>query len=170
MKVEVKKEGHKYRCIKKLKLKLLRINEIVGNKNFLTDREKMENYTHDEYSLYPIKNYPEIVVKPRNVKEISEILKLANLENFPVTPRGGGTGLCRGCVPIKGGVVLSLENMNKILEIDRDNLVIALEPGVRLMDLYEKVAESGLFFPLHPGDESANVGGIIATNAVEQER
>lgn len=60
--------------------------------------------------------------------------------------------------------------MNKILEIDRDNLVIALEPGVRLMDLYEKVAESGLFFPLHPGDESANVGGIIATNAVEQER
>jgi len=142
-----------------------RIKKIVGYKNVITNKEKMEDYTHDEYSLYLIKNYPEVVIKPRNSKEISEILKLANLENFPVTPRGGGTGLCGGCVPIKGGVVLSLENMNKILEIDKDNLVIVLEPGVRLMDLYEKVEESDLFFPLHPGDESANVGGIIATNA-----
>jgi len=141
------------------------LKNIVGENNIILDREEMRDYSHDEFSLDWIRRFPEVVVKPGTTEEISRIMKLANQENFPVTPRGGGTGLCGGCVPVFGGVVLSLENMNKILEVDKDNLMAVVEPGVTLRDFYEKLEETGLFFPPHPGDESAYLGGIIATNA-----
>lgn len=73
--------------------------------------------------------------------------------------------MCGGCVPSQGGIVLSLERMNRIVEVDKPNQMIVVEPGVLLMDLYERVEEEGLFFPPHPGDETAQIGGIIATNA-----
>jgi len=141
------------------------LREIVGKDNLILNKEKMIDYSHDEFSLNWVRHFPEVVIKPKNTEEISQIMKLANKEGFPVTPRGGGTGLVAGCVPIYGGVVLSLERMNKVLEIDKENLMATVEPGVTLMDFYEVVESSGLFFPPHPGDESAYIGGAIATNA-----
>jgi len=142
-----------------------KLNEIVGEDNIILDKEKMADYSHDEFSLDWVHHFPEAVAKPKSAKEISKIMKLANKEGFSVTPRGGGTGLVAGCVPIYSGIVLSLERMNKILEIDKKNLMAVVEPGVTLMDFYEKIESSGLFFPPHPGDESAYIGGAIATNA-----
>ena len=138
---------------------------IVGEDHVILDKEKMVDYSHDEFSLDWVGHFPEAVVKPKNAIEISQILKLAHKEKFAVTPRGGGTGLVGGCVPIFGGIVLSLERMNRVLEIDKKNLMATVEAGVILMDFYEKVESSGLFFPPHPGDETAYIGGAIATNA-----
>ncbi len=151
---------------KKIDQKILeRLEKIVGRKNVISDPEKMLDYSHDEFSLLDIAQIPEVVLKPRTAKEISRILKLANKEAIPITPRGGATGLCGGCVPSYGGVVLSLENMNKIIEIDKDNQMVTVEAGVALDDFYTSIEEAGLFFPPHPGEESAMIGGIIATNA-----
>jgi glycolate oxidase len=108
---------------------------------------------------------PDVVVKPETTEAVSKILQFANRELIPVTPRGGATGLCGGSVPIHGGIVLSLEKMNHIIEIDKDNQMAAVEAGVTLMDFYDSVEEAGLFFPPHPGEESAMLGGVIATNA-----
>jgi glycolate oxidase len=142
-----------------------RLEKIVGERNLIFDPEKMEDYSHDEFSLSDIVRMPELVVKPTKTEEVAGILRLANEEMIPVTPRGGATGLCGGCVPSHGGIVLSLENMNRIAEIDLDNQMAVVEAGVTLSDFYAAVEEGGLFFPPHPGDESAMIGGVIATNA-----
>ena len=141
------------------------LGRIVGRKNMLIDREEMIDYSHDEFSLMDISSFPEVVIKPGTSEEIAEVLKLANRENIPVTPRGGASGLCGGCVPSFGGILLSLEKMNRVLEVDIANQMAVVDAGVRLMDFYEAVEETGLFFPPHPGEESAMVGGVIATNA-----
>lgn len=141
------------------------LEKIVGSKNLVFDSEKMVDYSHDEFSLSDIAQSPEVVVKPEKTEEVAEILRLANREMIPVTPRGGATGLCGGCVPSQGGIVLSLENMNQIIEVDQNNQMAVVEAGVTLVDFYSAVEEAGLFFPPHPGDESAMIGGLIATNA-----
>jgi len=142
-----------------------KLEKVVGQKNLTHDREKMEDYSHDEFSLKDIAKFPELVVKPEKTEEVAEILRLANTEMVPVTPRGGATGLTGGCVPLYGGIVLSLENMNRILEVDLDNQMAVVEAGVTLSEFYQAVEEAGLFFPPHPGEESAMIGGLIATNA-----
>ncbi|MCK4557761.1 MAG: FAD-binding oxidoreductase, partial [Candidatus Aminicenantes bacterium] len=142
-----------------------KLKKIVGEKNLTHDREKMEDYSHDEFSLKDIAKFPELVVKPAKTEEVAEVLRLANTEMVPVTPRGGATGLTGGCVPLYGGIVLSLENMNRILEVDLDNQMAVVEAGVTLSEFYQAVEEAGLFFPPHPGEESAMIGGLIATNA-----
>jgi glycolate oxidase len=141
------------------------LERIVGQGNMLIDQEEMIDYSHDEFSLSDISHFPDVVVKPDSAEKISEVLRIANRENIPVTPRGGATGLCGGCVPTFGGILLSLERMNRVLEVDEANQMAVVEAGVRLMDFYEAVEEAGLFFPPHPGEESAMVGGVIATNA-----
>jgi glycolate oxidase len=141
------------------------LQKIVGDNNLAIDPEKKHDYSHDEFSLADIAREPEVVVKPGTTEEVSEILILADRETIPVTPRGGATGLCGGCVPSQGGIVLSLERMNRIVEVDKPNQMIVVEPGVLLMDLYERVEAEGLFFPPHPGDETAQIGGVVATNA-----
>jgi len=138
---------------------------IVGEINCIQQEEKMEDYSHDEFSLMDIARMPDAVVKPKTSEEISKILELANREKIPVTPRGGATGLCGGCVPFFGGIVLSLERMNRIHEVDIANQMAVVESGVRLMDFYHTVEEAGLFFPSHPGEESAMIGGVLANNA-----
>ncbi|NQV18820.1 MAG: FAD-binding oxidoreductase [Armatimonadetes bacterium] len=138
--------------------------DIVGKNNLIINKEEMEDYICDEMSI-PQKFYPEVIVKPINALEISEILKLANMNNIPITPRGSGTGLSGGAVAIFGGILLSLERMDKIIEIDEDNFVAVVEPGVRLAELFKAVADKGLYYPLYPGEESASIGGNIATNA-----
>ncbi len=142
-----------------------RIGEIVGEEGVIRDRDKMDDFSHDEYPLLDFKSFPDIVVQPRSTEEVSQIVKLAWENSIPITPRGSATGLCGGCVPIYGGIALSLERMDNILEIDEDNLLVTVEAGVKLMDLFKTVEDRELFFPPHPGDESAMVGGAIATNA-----
>lgn len=144
--------------VKKLEL-------VCKENNVIIEKDKMIDYTHDEYPYYEYPFYPEVVVKPENVQQVVEILKLANEHMIPVTPRGAATGLAGGCVPLYGGIVLSLENMNKILEIDKQNFVVTAEAGVPLMKFFKEIEKEGLFFPPHPGDESAMLGGVVATNA-----
>ena len=138
---------------------------IVGKINLIVDREKMHDFSHDEFSLSDFSHYPDVVVKPQTSEEVSQILLLANQEKIPVTPRGGATGICGGCVPILGGIVLALERMNRIIEVDTANQMAVVEAGVTLTDFYSAVEGAGLFFPPHPGEESAMIGGLIACNA-----
>ncbi len=143
---------------------LKKIKNIVGEENIFTDKDELEKYSHDEMPI-PKFYFPEVVVKPENTQQVSKILVLANKEKIPVTPRCGGTGLCGGCVPIYGGILLSLEKMNRVLEVDEENFVAVVEAGVALSDLYKAVEAKGLYYPLLPGEESACVGGNVATNA-----
>ena len=138
---------------------------IVGRENALTDPEKLRDYGHDEFSLREIGRDPDLVLKPSSAAEVAAILKLANDLRLPVVPRGGATGLCGGVVPSPGSVVLSVERMNRILEIDPVNLMGVVEAGVTLRQFEDAVEEAGFYFPPHPGEESAMMGGMIATNA-----
>ncbi len=143
---------------------LASLSDIVGAKNVLTNAEELENYSEDETPL-GTKAAPEVVVKPECTEHVSQILALADKEKIPVTPRGQGTGLCSAAVPVLGGILLSLENMNRILEIDEDNLMAVVEAGVVLSELREQVEEKGLFYPADPGERTSAIGGNINTNA-----
>ena len=144
-----------------------KLQDIVGKDWVITKREQMESYLVDETALgvrpKPAENV--VVVKPADSKEISKILKLANREKTPVFIRGGGTGLCGGAMPTVDGIVLSMERLDKIEEVDKDNLMIVVEGGVTLEAMLKAVEDAGLFFPPHPGDEGAYVGGLVACNA-----
>lgn len=141
-----------------------RLEEIVGPDNVFTDRERLEPYSHDETP--ELEGWPEVVVKPITAQEISEILKLANERLVPVTPRGGGQGLSGGSVPVNAGIVLSIERMNRILEIDHRNMMVAVEPGVITGELHRAVETEGLFYPPDPASlDSCFIGGNIAEGA-----
>lgn len=142
---------------------IAQLRKIVGEKNVLTGEDR-ENYARDE-TLKIKPSLPEVVVKPGNTEEVAGTLKLANRQRIPVTPRGAGTGLSGGAVPILGGIVLSMERMNRILEIDEDNFSATVEPGVPLAELYQAVEARGLYYPLYPGEKTATIGGNVATNA-----
>jgi len=142
-----------------------RLRAIVGDAAVVTERDALDDYSHDEFSVEDIRRLPDAAVKPRSAGEVAQVLQLCNGQRIPVTARGGGTGLCGGCVPVFGGIVLSLENMKRIVDVDDRNLTATVEAGLMLMDFYPAVEKKGLFFPPHPGDESATIGGVIATNA-----
>lgn len=125
--------------------------------------EVSPDYGHDELSLES--HLPEAVVEPETTEEVSRILSHCYERSIPVTPRGSGTGLCGGAVPIYGGVLLATTRMNRILEIDCRNLMATVEPGVLLMDLQSAVEQKGLFYPPDPGEKTATIGGNVSTNA-----
>jgi len=143
------------------------LKRIVGDDWVVTQRDQITGYLADETYLgvlpKPADNV--VVVKPANAEEISAILKLANEEKFPVYPRGGGTGLVGAAVPTRDGVVMSIERLDKIIEVDKDNMMVVSEAGVTLEHLLKEVEANDLLFPPHPGDEGAQVGGMIACNA-----
>ena len=143
------------------------LKRIVGDDFVVTQRDQITGYLADETYLGVLPKPAEnvVVVKPATAEEISAILKLANEEKTPVYPRGGGTGLVGAAVPTKDGIVLSLERLDKIIEIDKDNMMIVSEAGVTLDHLLKEVEASDLLFPPHPGDEGAQVGGMVACNA-----
>lgn len=134
---------------------------IVEEKYVLLDKENLERYSHDETE--DLEFFPEIVLKPRTPNEISEILKICNAEKIPVTPRGAGTGLSGGALPINGGVILSMERFNEILLIDERNLQATVEPGVINQVFQEAVIAKDLFYPPDPASYgSCFLGGNIA--------
>ena len=142
------------------------LKKIVGEHHVLSDRSKIQDYLRDE-TAEPVRPQPAaeiVLVKPANTAEVSEILKFANENKICVFPRGGGTGLVGGAIPTMNGIVVSLERMDKI-EMDKDNLMAVSEAGVTLEKLIAKAKDASLQFPLHPGDETAQVGGLVATNA-----
>ncbi|HOW85248.1 MAG TPA: FAD-binding oxidoreductase [Candidatus Aminicenantes bacterium] len=141
------------------------IEAVVGAGQAFSDPDKSRDYGHDEFSLKEIAREPDLVVRPGSAAEVAAVLRIANAHGIPVTPRGGATGLCGGCVPVRGGIVLSLERLDRVLDIDADNQMAVTEAGVRLSDFIRTVEEAGLYFPPHPGDESAMMGGLAATNA-----
>ena len=140
------------------------LQDIAGAQNVLTSEDDKAKYARDEMPVTKT-HYPDVVVKAGKTTTVSRILELANYKRIPVTPRGGGTGVCGGCVPLYGGIVLSVEEMNHIQEIDEDNFVAVVEPGVTLADLYQATEERGLYYPLYPGEKTATLGGNVATNA-----
>jgi glycolate oxidase len=143
------------------------LRDIVGEPHVIYDDPMaMQDYAHDEVAGEEHIHMPEAVVKPGCAEEISHILKLANRERVPVTPRGAGSGLSCGAVPVLGGIVLSVERMNRILEIDRENLVAVVEPGVVTNEINEAIEEYGLFYAGYPMSvELCFVGGNVAENA-----
>lgn len=130
------------------------------------DAEKLEPFSHDEVADKCYARMPEVVVKPASAEELSSILKLANREMIPVTPRGAGSGLSGGAVPLSGGILVSTERMNKIIEVDKKNLIAVLEPGVVTNDFNDEVQKEGLFFAGYPMSlEMCYIGGNVAENA-----
>ncbi|MFH1729052.1 MAG: FAD-linked oxidase C-terminal domain-containing protein [Pseudomonadota bacterium] len=134
-------------------------------KDSLVNESELKEYSKDESSGYDKGFLPELVLFPKNKEDVSAILKNANELKIPVTARGGGTGLCGSALPLKGGIVLSFSKMNKILEIDTENLMAKIEAGVTLEAFSKEIEKANLFFPPHPGEENAQFGGLIATNA-----
>ena len=125
--------------------------------------EAGEDYSHDELS--GVRRQPDVLVKARSTREISAIMKYANIQRIPVTVRGQGTGLVGGAVPLAGGILLDLSGMNRILELDEVNMTLTLEPGVLLMEVVKFTEEYGFLYPPDPGEKSATIGGNISTNA-----
>ena len=143
------------------------LKSIVGEKYVIHgDREALEPYSHDEVQDPAYSHMPEALVRPRRAEEISAILRLANRELIPVTPRGAGSGLSGGAVPIYGGIVLLCDRMNEVLELDRSNMTITVEPGVVTNEINELVRAEGLFYAGYPMSlETCYIGGNVAENA-----
>jgi len=136
------------------------LGRIVGKENIATAKEDLICYSYDATNQQFL---PDAVVFPKNADEISLILKLANKEGFPVVPRGAGSGFSGGSLPVEGGVVVSLERMNKILKIDADNLIAIVEPGVVTGELQWAVEDLGLFYPPDPSSlKFCTIGGNVA--------
>lgn len=140
------------------------LSNISGSSFVFTDEETRKNYGHDETEDY---NFPpNVVVKPATVEEVSAIMKLANEHKIPVTPIGARTGLSGGALSIYGGIGLSMERFNTIINIDEQNLQVIVEPGVITQVLKDAVAEKGLFYPVDPSSMgSCWIGGNIAENS-----
>ena len=140
------------------------LRKIVGADQVVTEAETLQDYSHDETE--ELSFLPEVVVKPRTTQEVSAILRLCNEHRIPVTPRGAGTGLSGGALPQLGGVLISTERMNSILEIDERNGQVTTEPGVITEVLQNAVKEKGLFYPPDPASRgSCFIGGNISENS-----
>lgn len=139
------------------------LSAIVGASNCLYKEAISEDYGHDE--LGGICSVPEIVLRVGTTDEVSEILRYASKRGIPLVVRGSGTGLVGAAVAVRGGILLDMTRMNRILELDEDNLTVTVQPGVLLMELAEFVQAHGLFYPPDPGEKSATIGGNISTNA-----
>lgn len=140
------------------------LKRFVGKNAVLTSKEDLTTYSYDATATW--EHMPDAVVLPTTSAQVSQILELANEHRIPVTPRGGGTNLSGGSIPIKGGIVLCTTRMNNILEINKTNLNAIVEPGVVLEDFNTALAKEGLFYPPDPQSFlCATIGGTVAENA-----
>jgi glycolate oxidase len=141
-----------------------KFEEIVGPEFVIVDAQTRQHYSHDETEDYSY--LPDVVLKPASASHISGIMKLCNEYRVPVTPRGGGTGLSGGALPVHNGVVISMERFNKILDIDELNLQATVEPGVITEVFQNAVKEKGLFYPPDPASRgSCFIGGNVSENS-----
>jgi glycolate oxidase len=137
---------------------------IVTKENF--DDSKIERLVYSYDATPNFQSMPDAVVSPRNAEEVSEILKICNQYGVPIVPRGSGTNLCAGTCPTEGGVVLLFKHMNRVIEIDEENLTITVQPGVITLDLINAIEEKGLFYPPDPSSmKISTIGGNINENS-----
>lgn len=137
------------------------LEKIAGKAHVFYDPDTLKRYSHDETE--DLSFLPEVVIKPATADEVAAILKWCHTRRIPVTPRGAGTSLSGSALPILGGIILSMERMNRILEIDEHNLQATVEPGVITQALMDAVAEKGLMYPIDPASKgSCFIGGNIA--------
>jgi glycolate oxidase len=140
------------------------LEKIVGKGAVLTAKEDLNAYSYDGTTTWA--HMPDVVVLPTTTEQVSRILKLANEKIIPVTPRGAGTNVSGGSIPIKGGIVLCTTRMRKILDINKTNLTATVEPGVVLQDFNMALAKQGLFYPPDPQSfMGCTMGGTVAENA-----
>jgi glycolate oxidase len=153
-----------YRPVTPATLEALRA--IVGERGVLHQRDRLEAYAHDETSADEYGHPPDVVVLPTTSEQVAQLVELANREAIPITPRGAGSGLSGGAIPAYGGIVLSLEKMNALLELDLGTMTATVEAGMVTNDLAHLVQERGLFFAGYPMSvETCQIGGNIAHNA-----
>lgn len=142
---------------------IAKLTEIVGKENISVGEEISWDYAHDE--LGTVTRMADVLVSVTTTEQISKIMSLAWERVIPVTVRGSGTGLVGAAVPVCGGILLETTKMNKIIELDSDNLTVTVQPGVLLMELAAFVEENDFLYPPDPGEKSATIGGNISTNA-----
>lgn len=138
--------------------------DIAGQDNVVMGDRLSDDYSHDE-ALGGVPCRPLAVVHASSSDQVARVLRFATERRIPVTARGAGTGLSGACIPRRGGIVVNFARMNRILEIDTENHTAVVEPGVTLDALNAAVAPVGLLYPVHPGENSATLGGNVATNA-----
>lgn len=138
--------------------------DVVGSAHVLTGEGIGDDYTHDE-ALTALATRPLAVVRPESTEQVAEVVRWASANGVPVTARGSGTGLSGACIPRADGVLVSFERMAGIVEIDLQNHVAVVQPGVTLQHLDEATKAVGLVYPVFPGESSASLGGNVATNA-----
>ncbi|HLS36043.1 MAG TPA: glycolate oxidase subunit GlcD [Bacillota bacterium] len=140
------------------------LEKVVGEENVEKEQASLLAYSYDSTAQFQA--LPDAVVAPRNTEEVSQIVKLCNEHHIPLVPRGSGTNLCAGTTPLEGGIVLLFKHMDKILEIDEDNLTATVQPGVFTEELIQVVEEKGLFYPPDPGSmHISQIGGNISENS-----
>jgi len=138
--------------------------DVFGAANVLTGDAISDDYTHDE-ALTAAPHAPDVVVRPSSADEVAALVRIASELGVPVTARGSGTGLSGACIPRRGGILVAFDRMASILEIDTSNHVAVVQPGVTLDVLDKETAQHGLVYPVFPGENSASLGGNVATNA-----
>jgi len=139
------------------------LQNVLGKESVITDREALLCYSYDATRL---ERLPDIIVKPVTPDEVVSILNIANHEKIPVIPRGAGTGFAGGSVPVQGGVVLSLQNMDRIIEINKEDMYVVVEPGVVTRAIQKAAEAEGLFYPPDPSSVNiCTIGGNISTGA-----
>ncbi len=143
---------------------LSELTGVLGEDQVWTDADHLEKYGHDETEdlSYP----PQVVVRPRTTKEVSDVVRLCARHGVPITPIGARTGLSGGALPVHGGLALALDRMDAIVDIDERNLQVTVQPGVITQVLQEAVAAKGLYYPPDPSSRgSCTIGGNLAENA-----
>src|SRR5437667_9138957 len=140
------------------------LETIVGRGAVLSDPDELMVYESDGLTLF--RALADFVVFPTSAQHVSAVVKLANRENLPFVARGAGTGLSGGCLPAEGGVVISLMRMNKVLEVDYENQIAVVEPGLVNLHLSRKVGPRGYYYAPDPSSQQAcTIGGNIANNS-----
>ncbi len=139
------------------------LRAIVGPAHCLVGEEINPDYAHDE--LGSASRMPDVLLRVHSTKEVAAVLRHAAARTLPVVVRGSGTGLVGGATAVQGGILLETTGMNRILELDTENLTVTVEPGVLLMELASFATQNGFLYPPDPGEKSATIGGNISTNA-----
>ncbi|MCI3918709.1 FAD-binding protein [Paenibacillus sp. TRM 82003] len=141
-----------------------RLLAIAGAERFRDDKETLVSYSYDATPM--LQSLPDGVVFPTSTEEVSRILRLANDHRVPIVGRGAGSNLCGGTVPLEGGLVVVMNRMNRLLEIDTDNLTATVQPGLNTKELHQAVERLGLFYPPDPSSMViSTIGGNIMENA-----
>ena len=138
-------------------------NIVADQSRLIFDTDIPKEYLSD--ALGRREGNADALVFPRSTQEVSGLLRCAHENHIPVTPRGAGTNLVGSTVPVKGGIILDLSRMDRVLELDEDTMTLTVEPGILLQDVQAYVESRGFFYPPDPGEKASSIGGNISTNA-----